>query len=115
MSALTVGRALIYPLLMELQFRGILPPNGFAAAAQGQANGHLISPQGPGSSDIRNNAGLPRPVTGYDFSSRNSEPCDMEKISPITAGSTGATTGKRRGGSRKACNECKQQKVCRPY
>ncbi|BCR91612.1 transcription factor domain-containing protein [Aspergillus chevalieri] len=96
---------------MELQFRGILPPNGFAAAAQGQANGHLISPQGPGSSDIRNNAGFPRPVTGYDFSSRNSEPCDMEKIPPMTGGSTGATTGKRRGGSRKACNECKQQKL----
>lgn len=39
----------------------------------------------------------------------------MEKIPPMTGGSTGATTGKRRGGSRKACNECKQQKVCRPY
>ena len=28
----------------------------------------------------------------------------MEKIPPMS-------TGKRRGGSRKACNECKQQKV----
>lgn len=100
---------------MELQFRGILPPNGLAAATHGQANGHLISPQGPGSSDIRNNAGFPRPMTGYDFSSKNSEPCEMEKIPPMTGGSTGTTTGKRRGGSRKACNECKQQKVCRPY
>ena len=39
----------------------------------------------------------------------------MEKIPPMTGGSTCATTGKRRGGSRKACNECKQQKVCHPY
>ncbi|KAF5862691.1 hypothetical protein ETB97_011329 [Aspergillus alliaceus] len=40
---------------------------------------------------------MPRPVTGFDLSARSSEPCDMEKVPPIT--------GKRRGGSRKACNE----------
>ena len=34
---------------------------------------------------------------------RSSESCEMEKTPPVT--------GKRRGGSRKACNECKQQKV----
>ncbi|KAJ5053672.1 hypothetical protein NUH16_010745 [Penicillium rubens] len=33
---------------------------------------------------------------------RSSESCEMEKAPPVT--------GKRRGGSRKACNECKQQK-----
>jgi hypothetical protein len=31
----------------------------------------------------------------------------MEKTPPVT--------GKRRGGSRKACNECKQQKVSHTY
>jgi hypothetical protein len=40
---------------------------------------------------------LPRPLQ------RSSESCEMEK--------TPRVTGKRRGGSRKACNECKQQKV----
>ncbi|KAF4769229.1 hypothetical protein HAV15_008951 [Penicillium sp. str.  len=34
---------------------------------------------------------------------RSSESCEMEKAPPVT--------GKRRGGSRKACNECKQQKL----
>ena len=90
-------------VLMELQFRGVLPPSGLAAQGPGN-NNHLITPPGPSSSDFRNSTSLPRPVTGYDFSSRNSEPCEMEKIPPMS-------TGKRRGGSRKACNECKQQKV----
>lgn len=96
---------------MELQFPGVLPPNnGFTAAAQGHPvnNHHLITPPGPrasASSDLRNSASLPRPVSGYSFSDRNSEPCEMEKGPPMS-------TGKRRGGSRKACNECKQQKVC---
>lgn len=106
-----LGLEWIYPDLMELQFPGVLPPNnGLTAATQGPPlnNHHLITPPGPrasASSDIRNSARLPRPVSGYDFSDRNSEPCDMEKGPPMS-------TGKRRGGSRKACNECKQQKVC---
>lgn len=97
--------------LMELQFPGGLPPNNGLSAAAGAAQGpplnnhHLITPPGPRtSSDLRNNARLPRPVSDFDFSSRNSEHCEMEKIPPMS-------TGKRRGGSRKACNECKQQKV----
>ena len=97
--------------LMELQFPGVLPPNNGLSAAAAAARGppvnnhNLITPPGPStSSDLRNNARLPQPVSDYDFSSRNSEPCEMEKIPPMS-------TGKRRGGSRKACNECKQQKV----
>lgn len=101
---LTIGRTPDFIVLMELQFRGVLPPSGLAAQGPGN-NNHLITPPGPSSSDFRNSTSLPRPVTGYDFSSRNSEPCEMEKIPPMS-------TGKRRGGSRKACNECKQQKVC---
>ncbi|KAJ5114678.1 transcriptional regulator family: Fungal Specific TF [Penicillium alfredii] len=46
---------------------------------------------------------LPRPPPGVDSMQRSSEPCEMEKTPPVT--------GKRRGGSRKACNECKQQKL----
>lgn len=106
-----LGPEWISPDLMELQFPGVLPPNnGLTAAAQGPPvnNHHLITPPGPRAStnsDLRNSAKLPRPVSGYDFSDRNSEPCEMEKGPPMS-------TGKRRGGSRKACNECKQQKVC---
>ena len=81
---------------MELEFRGAMTP--------GLSNhGTLLTPQSP-NCDIRNNPRITRPGAGFDFSSRASEPCEMETIPPIT--------GKRRGGSRKACNECKQQKVC---
>lgn len=68
--------------------------------------GTLLTPPGASNSDLRNNPRIPGPgpVTAFDLSSRRSEPCEiMEKIPPIT--------GKRRGGNRKACNECKQQKV----
>ncbi|OJJ00651.1 hypothetical protein ASPVEDRAFT_40194 [Aspergillus versicolor CBS 583.65] len=81
---------------MDLEYRGILAQNGFPPHA------NLISPQGT-SPDPRNNPRLSHPLTGFEFSSRSSEPGDMEKTPPIT--------GKRRGGCRKACNECKQQKL----
>ncbi|KAB8077100.1 hypothetical protein BDV29DRAFT_199322 [Aspergillus leporis] len=81
---------------MDLEFRGVMAPNGLATHPS------LLTPTGT-PSDLRNNPRMPRPVTGFDLSARSSEPCAMEKISPIT--------GKRRGGSRKACNECKQQKT----
>ncbi|KAB8207397.1 hypothetical protein BDV34DRAFT_192183 [Aspergillus parasiticus] len=81
---------------MDLEFRGVMAPHGLATHAS------LLTPSGT-PSDLRNNPRMPRPVTGFDLSARNSEPCEMEKIPPIT--------GKRRGGSRKACNECKQQKL----
>ncbi|KAL4862937.1 hypothetical protein BDV12DRAFT_178202 [Aspergillus spectabilis] len=80
---------------MDLEYRGILVPNGLPPHA------NLITP--PGSSDLRHNPRLPRPPTGFDFSTRTSVPGDMEKTPPVT--------GKRRGGCRKACNECKQQKL----
>ncbi|KAL4885014.1 hypothetical protein BJY04DRAFT_157769 [Aspergillus karnatakaensis] len=80
---------------MDLEYRGILAPHGLPPHA------NLITP--PGSSDLRHNPRLPRPPTGFDFSARASGPGDMEKTPP--------TTGKRRGGCRKACNECKQQKL----
>ncbi|KAL4939062.1 hypothetical protein BDV06DRAFT_43042 [Aspergillus oleicola] len=81
---------------MDLDYRGVLSQNGFAPHA------NLINPPAS-SSDIRNNPRLPHPLTGFDFQSRSSEPGDMEKTPPVT--------GKRRGGCRKACNECKQQKL----
>ncbi|KAL3472652.1 hypothetical protein BJX99DRAFT_211759 [Aspergillus californicus] len=82
---------------MDLEYRGILSPDGYPPHA------NLITP--PSASDLRNNPRLPHPLTAFDFStsSRTSEPGDMEKTPPVT--------GKRRGGCRKACNECKQQKV----
>jgi hypothetical protein len=85
---------------MDLEYRGLLAPNGFPPHA------NLIIPPGT-TSDLRHNPRLPRPPTSFDFSPRSSEPGDMEKTPPVT--------GKRRGGCRKACNECKQQKVSRTY
>ncbi|KAA8645651.1 transcription factor domain-containing protein [Aspergillus tanneri] len=73
-----------------------MAPNGLASHAS------LLTPSGL-PSDVRNNPRFPRPGTGLDLSARNSELCTMEKKTPVT--------GKRRGGSRKACNECKQQKT----
>ncbi|KAL3454031.1 hypothetical protein BJX65DRAFT_83215 [Aspergillus insuetus] len=81
---------------MDLEYRGLLAPNGFPPHA------NLITPPG-NTSDLRHNPRLPRPPTSFDFSPRSSEPGDMEKTPPVT--------GKRRGGCRKACNECKQQKL----
>jgi hypothetical protein len=81
---------------MDLEYRSVLAPSGLPSHA------HLITPSAT-PSDLRNNPRFPRPISTYDLSARSSEPCEMEKIPPIT--------GKRRGGSRKACNECKQQKV----
>ncbi|KAJ5156362.1 hypothetical protein N7492_009165 [Penicillium capsulatum] len=72
---------------MDLEYRNLLAPNG----------PHLI-PQ----SDFRSPQ-LPRPHPGVDFMQRSPDSVEMEKTPPVT--------GKRRGGSRKACNECKQQKV----
>lgn len=74
------------PILMDLEYRHLLAPNGPP----------LIPP-----SDFRSPR-LPRP-TSVEFMQRSPEPGGMEKTPPVT--------GKRRGGSRKACNECKQQKV----
>jgi hypothetical protein len=71
---------------MDLEYRHLLAPNG----------PHLIPP-----SDFRSPR-LPQPHP-VDFMQRSPESGEMEKTPPVT--------GKRRGGSRKACNECKQQKV----
>lgn len=83
-----------YFISMDLGYRPLMPPNGLPSHAS------LLS---SGASDFRTTPRMPRPVSAFDLSARNSEPCAMEKIPPVT--------GKRRGGSRKACNECKQQKV----
>ncbi|KAJ5202131.1 transcriptional regulator family: Fungal Specific TF [Penicillium cinerascens] len=72
---------------MDLEYRNLLAPNG----------PHLIPP-----SDFRSPR-LPQPPLGVDFMQRSPESGEMEKTPPVT--------GKRRGGSRKACNECKQQKL----
>ncbi|KAJ5727455.1 transcriptional regulator family: Fungal Specific TF [Penicillium malachiteum] len=72
---------------MDLEYRNLLAPNG----------PHLI-PQ----SDFRSPS-LPRPPPGLDFMQRSPDSGEMEKTPPVTS--------KRRGGSRKACNECKQQKL----
>jgi len=66
---------------------------------------NLLAPNGPPlfSSDFRSPR-LSRPAAG-EFLQRSPESGEMEKTPPVT--------GKRRGGSRKACNECKQQKVSR--
>ncbi|PLB39289.1 transcription factor domain-containing protein [Aspergillus candidus] len=81
---------------MDLDYRSLLAPNGLSSHV------NLITPPGA-SSDPRNHPSMPGPLTAYDQSSRNSEPCKMEKAPPVAR--------KRRGGSRKACNECKQQKL----
>ncbi|CAG7925237.1 unnamed protein product, partial [Penicillium olsonii] len=74
-------------ILMDLGYRNILAPDG----------PHYSLPP----TDFRSPT-LPRPPA-VDFMQRSSESCEMEKTPPVT--------GKRRGGSRKACNECKQQKL----
>lgn len=63
---------------------------------------NLLAPNGPPlfSSDFRSPR-LSRPAAG-EFLQRSPESGEM-KTPPVT--------GKRRGGSRKACNECKQQKL----
>ncbi|RAH71454.1 transcription factor domain-containing protein [Aspergillus aculeatinus CBS 121060] len=81
---------------MDLEYRGILAPNGLATHAS------LLTPPAT-TSDLRNNLRLPRPMTAFDFSPRPSEPGAMNKIPAVPS--------KRRGGCRKACNECKQQKL----
>lgn len=73
--------------LMDLGYRNILAPDG----------PHYSLP----TTDFRSPT-LPRPPA-VDFMQRSSESCEMENTPPVT--------GKRRGGCRKACNECKQQKV----
>ncbi|KAJ5780980.1 hypothetical protein N7457_006140 [Penicillium paradoxum] len=73
---------------MDLGYRNILAPDG----------PHYSIPP----SDFRSPT-VPRPPPVIDFMQRSSESCTMEKTPPVT--------GKRRGGSRKACNECKQQKL----
>lgn len=82
---------------MDLEFRGVIAPNGLPTQAS------LITPPGT-TSDFRNTPRLTRPVAGFNFPNRSTELGEMEKVPP-------QITGKRRGGSRKACNECKQQKV----
>lgn len=72
---------------MDLDYRNLLAPNGLPLIPQG---------------DFRSPS-LPHPTPGVNFMQRSPESGEMEKTPPVT--------GKRRGGSRKACNECKQQKV----
>lgn len=62
------------------------------------AGGSLVTPPATDSSRNSSTANN-RPVTESDLSGG----LDAEKIQPIIR--------KRRGGSRRACNECKQQKV----
>ncbi|KAL2866019.1 transcription factor domain-containing protein [Aspergillus lucknowensis] len=81
---------------MDIGYRGLLAPNGFPP--------HANLTTSPGSSsDLRHNPRLQRPLAASGVSTRTSEPGNMEKTPP--------STGKRRGGCRKACNECKQQKL----
>ena len=75
------------PIQMDLEYRKLLAPNG----------PHLIPP-----SDFRSPR-LPRPPPGLEYLQTSPDSGDMEKTPPVT--------GTRRGGSRQACNECKQQKV----
>lgn len=79
---------------MDLQFRHVMSANALSA------RGSLLTPPGS-TSGIRSDPTIHRPATGLDLSIASPE---MEKTQPIP-------TGKRRGGSRKACNECKQQKL----
>ncbi|KAJ5485687.1 hypothetical protein N7539_005675 [Penicillium diatomitis] len=72
---------------MDLGYRNLLAPDGRS----------LIPP-----SDFRSPQ-LPRPSPIVNDPHRSSETGQMNKVLPVT--------GKRRGGCRKACNECKQQKV----
>ncbi|KAJ5547696.1 transcriptional regulator family: Fungal Specific TF [Penicillium frequentans] len=72
---------------MDLDYRNLLAPNGLPLIPQG---------------DFRSPS-LPRPTPAVTFMQRSPESGEMEKTPPVT--------GKRRGGSRKACNECKQQKL----
>ncbi|OJJ43418.1 hypothetical protein ASPZODRAFT_146133 [Penicilliopsis zonata CBS 506.65] len=84
---------------MELDFqRGMVAANGLTTS------GSLVSPPGPDSS-LRSipSTITTRPVSAFVFPDTSSASREMEKVQPVT--------GKRRGGSRKACNECKQQKV----
>lgn len=76
---------------MDLEYRRLLAPNGSP----------LIPP-----SDFRSPK-PPRPSSGAEFMQRTPDSGQMEKTRPVT--------GKRRGGNRKACNECKQQKVSRMH
>ncbi|KAJ5650964.1 transcriptional regulator family: Fungal Specific TF [Penicillium longicatenatum] len=72
---------------MDLDYRNMLAPSGLPLIPQ---------------SDFRSPS-LPRPTPGINFMQRSPESGEMERTPPVT--------GKRRGGSRKACNECKQQKL----
>ncbi|KAF7714889.1 Fungal Zn(2)-Cys(6) binuclear cluster domain-containing protein [Penicillium ucsense] len=72
---------------MDLGYRNLLAPDGRS----------LIPP-----SDFRSPQ-LPRPSPIVNDAHRSSETGQMNKVPPVT--------GKRRGGCRKACNECKQQKL----
>lgn len=72
---------------MDLGYRNLLAPDGRSLIPPGD----FRSPQ------------LPRPPPIVNDLHRSPETGQMNKIPPVT--------GKRRGGCRKACNECKQQKV----
>jgi hypothetical protein len=85
---------------MESKYRSIMAPLPLPA------HGALQTPPATttSTSDIRTTPRMGTgPMAGFDLSGTKSEPREMEKTPPIT--------GKRRGGNRKACNECKQQKV----
>lgn len=76
------------PISMDLDYRNLLAPT----------NGPPLIPP----SDLRSPR-LTRPPSAGEFVQRSPDRGEMETVPPVT--------GKRRGGSRKACNECKQQKV----
>ena len=83
---------------MNIQYRNALSANELNAAAHGSffpAPGATVT-----TSDVRNNPGYHQPVTGFELPRASP---DMDKSE--------STSKKRRGGSRKACDECKQQKV----
>lgn len=77
-------------------------PRRTVGANELATRGTLVAPPGTDSS-VRGDARNSRPVAASDFSSSTPNGCQVEKVQPIAR--------KRRGGSRRACNECKQQKV----
>ncbi|KAL2219139.1 hypothetical protein M432DRAFT_609996 [Thermoascus aurantiacus ATCC 26904] len=77
-------------------------PRRTVGASELATRGTLVAPPGTDSS-VRGDTRNSRPVAASDFSSSTPNGCQVEKVQPIAR--------KRRGGSRRACNECKQQKL----
>ncbi|KAL2000134.1 hypothetical protein VTN02DRAFT_3521 [Thermoascus thermophilus] len=78
-------------------------PRRTVAANELAARGSLVTPSAGPDSSVRASTRNNRPVAASDFSGGSPGGCQLERIQP--------TARKRRGGSRRACNECKQQKL----